>query len=143
MSLSKASKTTNRIQFAYYAYFQGPMGDVFRYLLRNKAYSTHKGKKMGLAAMAAFWKPFSAQTVLKLDDEEVRAIALTSINELQEQIELIRTTFNIPPSDQELTRREVALMIEERLSARPSINQEPSRHPMPLSESYNSTLNHR
>jgi hypothetical protein len=124
MNLSRTSpeKNTARIQFAYYAYLQGPMGDVFKYLLRNRAHPTHKGKKMGLAAMAAFWKPFSAQAVLNLSEQEVRAIALNSITELQKQIELIRSTFNIPVAPQELTKKDIEKMIEDRLNARHSVN---------------------
>ena len=113
------------------------MGDVFRYLLRNKAHSTHKGKKMGLAAMAAFWKPFSAQAVLGVSEQEVRAIALTSITELQQQIALIRTTFNIPASSKEITKREIERMIEEKLNAQHGINQEPTVQALPLPDNYN------
>lgn len=142
MPLSVSQKDTSRIQFAYYAYIAGPMGDVFCYLLRNKAHSTHKGKKMGLAAMAAFWKPFSAQSVLGLSDQEVRAIALTSIEELQKQIELIRNTFNIPATSQDVTRQEIARMIDERLSSQTSINQGPSIQSVPLPDNY-SSLSHR
>lgn len=137
MPLSVSQKDSSRIQFAYYAYVAGPMGDVFRYLLRNKAYSTHKGKKMGLAAMAAFWKPFSAQAVLGLSEQEVRVIALTSITELQQQIELIRTTFNIPANSKEITKREIEQMIEEKLNARRGVNQEPTIQALPLPDNYN------
>jgi hypothetical protein len=122
LSSTRSDKNTTRIQFAYYAYLQGPMGDVFKYLLRNRAYPTHKGKKMGLAAMAAFWKPFSAQAVLNLSEQEVRAIALTSITELQKQIELIRNTFNIPAAPQELTKQDIEKMIEDSLNSRHSVN---------------------
>lgn len=137
MPLSVSQRDSSRIQFAYYAYVAGPMGDVFRYLLRNKAHSTHKGKKMGLAAMSAFWKPFSAQAVLGLSDQEVRAIALTSISELQQQIELIRNTFNIPTSSKENTKREIEQMIEEKLNARLGVNQEPTVQALPLPDNYN------
>jgi hypothetical protein len=122
LSSTRPDKNTTRIQFAYYAYLQGPMGDVFKYLLRNRAHPTHKGKKMGLAAMAAFWKPFSAQAVLDLSDQEVRAIALNSITELQKQIELIRNTFNIPAAPQELTKQDIEKMIEDSLNSRRSLN---------------------
>lgn len=50
---------------------------------------------MGLRAICAFWKPFSARSVGNLDDQEIKAIALTSIEELEKQIEIIRTTFGI------------------------------------------------
>lgn len=137
MPLSVSQKDSSRIQFAYYAYVAGPMGDVFRYLLRNQAHSTHKGKKMGLAAMAAFWKPFSAQAVLHLSEPEVKAIALTSITELQQQIELIRTTFNIPAGSTDISRQEIEQMIEERLNARrDSVNQEPAIQASQMPDNY-------
>lgn len=73
---------------------------------------------MGLAAMSAFWKPFSARATLNLDEQEVKAIALTSISELQQQISLIRKTFNIPETLNEMTRRDIENMIEESLTQR-------------------------
>lgn len=137
MVMPKSSKKTERIQFAYYARIAGPLGDVFRYLLRNQAHSTHKGKQMGLIAIKAFWKPFSAQAVLGLSDQEVRAVALTSIDELQKQINFIRATFNItePSYSQTLTRRDVERMLEERLGPRRIANQSPTALPLP--DNYN------
>ena len=92
---------------------------------------------MGLAAMSAFWKPFSAQAILGLSDPEVRAIALTSISELQQQIELIRSTFDVPASPQEITRREIEQIIEEKLNAWPRVNQEPTIQAVPMPDNYN------
>ncbi|KPQ32872.1 MAG: Uncharacterized protein conserved in bacteria (DUF2328) [Phormidesmis priestleyi Ana] len=124
MPLSIRAKDSARIQFTYYAYIAGPMGDVFRYLLRNKAHSARKGKQMGLEAISAFWKPFSAHSVLGLSDLEVRRLALTSITELQQHIDLIRTTFNIPQDTQEMTKQDIEKMIEECLNARRNIHPE-------------------
>ena len=118
-------KDTSRIQFAYYAHLDSPIGDVFQYLLRNRAHPTHQGKKMGIRAISAFWKPFSAQSILKLSDLEVEAIALASITELQRQIDLIWMTFNIPIGPKEITRTDIERMIEERLNSGRNINQEP------------------
>ena len=107
--MSTPEKETNRIQFAYYAYVDDALGDVFRYLLRSRAYSKREGKKMGLRAISAFWKPFSARSVLGMEDHEVRMIALTSIEELEQQIALIRNTFGIekPERSLEITRADM------------------------------------
>ena len=92
---------------------------------------------MGIRAISAFWKPFSAQSILKLSDLEVRAIALASITELQRQIDLIRMTFNIPIGPKEITRTDIERMIEERLNSGRNINQEPVVRVMPLPDNYN------
>lgn len=140
MSFSKEPKQIERIQFAYYASAKGPMGDVFRYLLRNRAHTTHKGKKMGLAAISAYWKPFSAYSVLNLSDREVQAVSLNSIAELEEQIRLIQTTFNIQAQQPEptriMTRADIAQMVEEVLVQR--LGYQGTRHSaLPLPDSYN------
>lgn len=117
MSLSRNNKVTQRILFSSYAYIAGPMGDVFQYLLRSDNHSKLTGKKMGLRAISAFWKPFSAQAVLKVDEQAAREIALNSISELEDQIELIKKAFNIQhgylPS---LTRQDVEQLIDIRIN---------------------------
>ncbi len=118
MPRSISSQDVSRIQFAYYTYVTSPIGDVFQYLLRSTAHSNAQGKRMGLAAISAFWKPFSAQAVLKLSKQEVKAAALASIDELEQQIELIRTTFDVPKRLSDMTRREIEDMIEESLTQR-------------------------
>lgn len=134
MTLSK-SEATKRIQFAYYAYVAGPMGDVFTYLLRNPAqHSTHKGKKMALEAISAFWKPFSAQALLEISDQESKQIALRSIDELQKQIELIKTAFGLQSYSNSITRTEIEALIESRISQRER-GQTPSSIPVP--DNYN------
>lgn len=140
MSSLEENKQIERIQFAYYASAKGPMGDVFRYLLRNRAHTTHKGKKMGLAAISAYWKPFSACNILQLSEREVRAVALNSIAELEEQIRLIRNTFDIRDSQanipRAITRADVAQMIEEVLAQR--LNHQNTVHSgLPLPDNYN------
>ena len=91
---------------------------------------------MGLSAISAFWKPFSAQTVLKLSEQEVKAAALDSIDKLQQQIDLIRTTFDVPKRLGEMTRREVEDMIEESLTQRIA-RREQAVKTMPLPDNYN------
>ena len=67
----------------------------------------------------------------------IHPIALTSITELQQQIELIRSTFIIPASSKEITNREIEQMIEEKLNARRGVNQEPTVQALPLPDNYN------
>lgn len=110
------NQATQRIQFAYYAYAAGPMGDVFAYLLKNSAHSARKGKRMGIKAISAFWKPFSAQTILKVSEQEAHKIALDSIAELERQIALIKMTFNIQYDDiPGLTRHEIEQLVDTRM----------------------------
>jgi len=137
MPRSTGSQDTSRIQFAYRTYVNSPMGDVFQYLLHSTARSAHKGKKMGLAAMSAFWKPFSARSVLELSEPEVRAVALASIAELQQQISLIRKTFNIPENLNEMTRKEIEKMIEKRLSVQFRATQKHTAPLAPMPDNYN------
>lgn len=120
-----------RIKFNYNAYRHGPMGDVFEYLLNSRAHSTPQGKQKGLAAISAFWKPFSAQAVLRLSEEEVRAVALTSIEELTQQISLIRNTFNLPEEPVRLTKADVERIVKEQLDTQMgrAANKEPAARP--------------
>lgn len=115
MPTPQRTKETRRIQFAYYAYINDALGDVFSYLLRSRAHSTQEGKKMGIRAISAFWKPFSAHSVLNLNEQEVKLIARTSIEELEKQIELIRTTFGIEtPAKQasQLTQTDIENIVD-------------------------------
>lgn len=140
MSPSK-SKATQRIQFAYYAYLAGPMGDVFEYLLKSSDHSTRVGKRMGIKAISAFWKPFSAQTILQVSEQEMRKIALNSIAELEEQIELIKRTFNLQNGDTtSLTRQEIEQLVDVRMSQhveRVSRQQKLSAGTHPIPDNYN------
>jgi hypothetical protein len=80
-----------RIQFAYNADCEMPIGKVFQYLLKNDLMPSREGKHKGLDAMSAFWKPFAYQE----NEEERGAIARESIEALTRQIDLIRETFGV------------------------------------------------
>jgi hypothetical protein len=80
-----------RIQFAYNADCEMPIGKVFQYLLKNDHMPSREGKHKGLDAMSAFWKPFAYQE----NGDEVGAIARESIEALTRQIDLIRETFGV------------------------------------------------
>lgn len=90
-----------RIQFAYNADLGTPIGEVFRYLLKNDQLPSRQGKHRGLDAMLAFWQPFAYQLSDQLSDEEKERIARESIDALTRQVDLIRETFGIeaPPAE--------------------------------------------
>jgi hypothetical protein len=83
-----------RIQFAYNADCEMPIGKVFQYLLKNDHTPSREGKHKGLDAMSAFWKPFAYQDG-QVSDEERGAIARESIEALTRQIDLICETFGV------------------------------------------------
>lgn len=84
-----------RIQFAYNADLDSPIGILFQYLLKNERSRNREGKHKGVDAMTAFWKPFAYQEVGDVSEEELQIIARESIEMLTRQIELICQTFAI------------------------------------------------
>ena len=98
MARRRSPDSTNdrqRIQFAFNADRDTPVGQVFEYLLKNDKLPSRKGKHKGLDAMTAFWQPFACQANDQLSEGEKKAIAKESIEALARQIALIRDTFNI------------------------------------------------
>ncbi|MEM9004746.1 MAG: hypothetical protein AAGE59_14640 [Cyanobacteria bacterium P01_F01_bin.86] len=86
-----------RIQFAYNADRDTPIGETFKYLLKSDTLSSRQGKHKGLDAISAFWQPFAYQEKERLSEEEKKAIAQASIDTLTQHIDLIRETFGIEP----------------------------------------------
>ncbi|MEM8501857.1 MAG: hypothetical protein AAF716_01735 [Cyanobacteria bacterium P01_D01_bin.1] len=84
-----------RIQFAYNADRDTPIGETFKYLLKSDKLPSRKGKHKGLDAISAFWQPFAFQEKDGVSDEEKKAITQASIETLSQQIDLIRETFGI------------------------------------------------
>jgi hypothetical protein len=84
-----------RIQFAYNADCDTPIGETFQYLLKSDQVPSRKGKHKALDAIAAFWQPFAALENERLSEEERSVIAQQSIETLAQQIDLIRDTFGI------------------------------------------------
>ena len=97
-----------RIQFAYNADREMPIGVVFRYLIDNPLMSSREGKHKGLDAISAFWKPFAYQDCTEASEVELQTLAREAIEALSHQIELISSTFGVkgqvaealPPEDQ-------------------------------------------
>jgi hypothetical protein len=105
-----------RIQFAYNADCEMPIGKVFQYLLKNDLMPSREGKHKGLDAMSAFWKPFAYQENGQVS-EGVGAIARESIEALTRQIDLIRETFGVEkpesPSNTTDLKQEIQTVVTE------------------------------
>ncbi|MEL6263587.1 MAG: hypothetical protein AAFR12_21285 [Cyanobacteria bacterium J06626_6] len=101
MARKRSPNSTNdrqRIQFAFNADRDTPIGRVFKYLLKSDKLPSRKGKLKGLDAMSAFWRPFAYQEDEQLSDDEKKAIARESVDALTHQIDLIRETFDLERS---------------------------------------------
>jgi hypothetical protein len=105
-----------RIQFAYNADCEMPIGKVFQYLLKNDLMPSREGKHKGLDAMSAFWKPFAYQDG-QVSEKERGAIARESIEALTRQIDLIRETFGVEkpesPSNTTDLKQEIQAVVTE------------------------------
>jgi hypothetical protein len=86
-----------RIQFAYNADVDSPTGVLFQYLIKNERARSREGKHKGIDAMSAFWKPFAYQEQENLTEEEIKAIARESVEQLNRQMTLICDTFGLEP----------------------------------------------
>ena len=84
-----------RIQFAYNAYLDSLVGVTFNYLIKNPHFPSRVGKHKGIDAMTAFWKPFAYQEEGVLSEEQLRAIAIESVEMLTRQIDLICAAFGL------------------------------------------------
>ncbi|MEO1396249.1 MAG: hypothetical protein AAFV90_25415 [Cyanobacteria bacterium J06634_5] len=101
MARKRSPNSTNdrqRIQFAFNADRDTPIGRVFKYLLKSDKLPSRKGKLKGLDAMAAFWRPFAYQEDEQLSDDEKKAIARESVEALTHHISLLRETFDLENS---------------------------------------------
>lgn len=95
--ISEATGERQRIQFAYNADVDSPTGVLFQYLIKNERARSREGKHKGIDAMSAFWKPFAYQEQEKLNDEELKAIARESVEQLSRQMTLICEAFGLEP----------------------------------------------
>jgi hypothetical protein len=98
MPRKRSPDSTNdrqRIQFAYNADCDTPIGETFQYLLKSDQVPSRKGKHKALDAISAFWQPFAYQDKEGVSEEEKGAIARESIESLTQQIDLICEAFGI------------------------------------------------
>jgi hypothetical protein len=95
--VSEAQGERQRIQFAYNADVDSPTGVLFQYLIKNERARSREGKHKGIDAMSAFWKPYAYQEQEKLSQEELKAIARESVEQLSRQMTLICDAFDLEP----------------------------------------------
>lgn len=91
-----------RIQFAYNADREMPIGVVFRYLIDNPRLSSREGKHKGLDALSAFWKPFAYQDCTDMSEDELKVLAREAMEALSHQMALISSTFEVEMPETEL-----------------------------------------
>jgi hypothetical protein len=105
----------HRIQFAYNADREMPIGVVLRYLIDNPQFTSRDGKHMGLDAMAAFWKPFAYQEFTDASEDDLKRIAREAIEALSAQIALISSTFDVepPPLNAEAQQEQLKGLIQQ------------------------------
>ena len=84
-----------RIQFAFNAYLDSAVGVTFNYLIKNSHFPSRAGKHKGIDAMMAFWKPFAYREQGNLSEQELRAIAIESVEMLTRQLDLICAAFGL------------------------------------------------
>lgn len=96
-SREAAKGDRQRIQFAYNTDVDSPTGVLFQYLIKNERARSREGKHKGIDAMSAFWKPFAYQEQENSSEEELKAIARESIEQLNRQLTLICDTFGLEP----------------------------------------------
>ncbi|MDJ0707455.1 MAG: hypothetical protein QNJ46_29625 [Leptolyngbyaceae cyanobacterium MO_188.B28] len=89
------SNDSQRIQFAFNAYLDSAIGVTINYLIKNSHFPSRTGKHKGLDAMMAFWKPFAYQEQGDFSEEELRAIAIESVEILTRQVRAICAAFEL------------------------------------------------
>jgi hypothetical protein len=98
--MAVTSKTIRqRIQFAFNTDADSVSGAVFQYLIKNHRFGSREGKRKGIDAMVAFYKPFAFQDKEGIGEEELRAIAQDAVEALSRQIELLCSTFGLERPD--------------------------------------------
>jgi len=91
---TKIKTVRQRVQFAFNADTDSVVGTVFQYLIKNHRFSSREGKRKGVDAMVAFYKPFAYQSAA-MSEGELQAIARDAVELLSRQIELLCNSFNI------------------------------------------------
>ncbi len=84
-----------RVQFAFNADSDSVVGAVFQHLIKNHLFSSREGKRKGVDAMVAFYKPFAFQGREDVTNEELRSMAQDAIEVLSRQIELLHGAFGV------------------------------------------------
>ncbi|NJL37268.1 MAG: hypothetical protein HC840_05570 [Leptolyngbyaceae cyanobacterium RM2_2_4] len=91
---TKTKTVRQRVQFAFNADADSVVGTVFQYLIKNHCFSSREGKRKGVDAIVAFYKPFAYQGST-VSEGELQAIARDAVELLSRQIELICSSFDL------------------------------------------------
>jgi hypothetical protein len=94
---TKIKTVRQRVQFAFNADADSVVGTVFQYLIKNHRFSSREGKRKGVDAIVAFYKPFAYQGSA-VSEGELQAIARDAVELLSRQIELICSSFDLERS---------------------------------------------
>lgn len=78
---------TQRVKFVYNAQFPAPTAVVLDYLLRNRAFTPHEGRQLGMDAMMAFYRPMAEESEGNLSEAELQSIAQHCVKQLAQQID--------------------------------------------------------
>jgi hypothetical protein len=92
---TKHKSVRQRIQFAFNADADSVVGGVFQYLIKNHCFSSREGKRKGIDAMVAFYKPFAYQNRGEVDEGKLQAMAQDAVEILSRQIELLCGKFGV------------------------------------------------
>ncbi|NJN05085.1 MAG: hypothetical protein HC816_22960 [Leptolyngbyaceae cyanobacterium RM1_1_2] len=91
---TKIKTVRQRVQFAFNADADSVVGTVFQYLIKNHRFSSREGKRKGVDAIVAFYKPFAYQGSA-VSEGELQAIARDAVELLSRQIELLCNSFDL------------------------------------------------
>jgi hypothetical protein len=91
---TKTKTVRQRVQFAFNADVDSVVGTVFQYLIKNHRFSSREGKRRGVDAIVAFYKPFAYQGSAA-SESELQAMARDAVEILSRQIELLCSSFDI------------------------------------------------
>lgn len=84
-----------RIMFSYNTDLDSPVGIVFQYLMQNPHLPRLMGKRKGVDAIFAFWRPFAFQAMGQASDAELKLMARESLVTLAHQMDQICETFGV------------------------------------------------
>ncbi|HHP7244051.1 MAG TPA: hypothetical protein ACFE0H_05115 [Elainellaceae cyanobacterium] len=84
-----------RVQFAFNADVDSVIGAVFQYLIKNRRFNSREGKRKGVDAMVAFYKPFAFQDSKDVTDDELQSMAQDAVEMLSRQIEILCGAFEV------------------------------------------------
>lgn len=89
--------TSGRVKFVYNAQFPSSAAIVLDYLLHNMHFTSRQGRQQGMDAMMAFYRPMAEEVWGNASEEEVKAIAQHSVEQLAKHIDFLCSRYGIEP----------------------------------------------